>query len=439
MYTLTPKEGCWHEITGTIPQDEVREEYAHALKEVSKQAPVIPGFRRGKAPREVIIARHGSEIKEHCVNHLVNAVLGKEFEARKLQPVSNPDLATLDWDGTPEGAFSFVVRFETAPLIAPKGLDALTIPDLKLEVSEKEVDDALLSIRRRQGKLNIIEDGAALPGYIVVAELTGVENNPAKGAQAIELPAKEHWIKLPDAGDPQRADNDLFGPALLGIKPGETKSFPVTYPKEADPVLSGKTFTMTAKAKKIYHEELPPLNDDFAKLAKFESLAALRVKMREQVEAEKANTIEDAQQGAILQQLRQINPAPLPEGMVQRELRSRLEQTIRNLAAQGLDPESAKEQWQELMKSEEASTRMAIHNTLLLDAIAEQEGIYPSEEKINDNLAKRAKLMGKNPETLRAELERSGELEIIGYSMRRQETLQQLAARAKKVPPPGAK
>ena len=74
-YTVTPKEGCWHEITGTIPQDEVRTEYAHAFKEVAKQAPVIPGFRRGKAPKEVIVARHGEEIKSHCVNHLVNEVL----------------------------------------------------------------------------------------------------------------------------------------------------------------------------------------------------------------------------------------------------------------------------------------------------------------------------------------------------------------------------
>ena len=154
MYTHTPKEGCWHEITGTIPKDEVREEYAHALKEVSKQAPVIPGFRRGKAPREVIIARHGSEIKEHCFNHLVNAVLGKEFEARKLQPVSNPDLATLDWDGSPESAFSFVVRFETAPVNASTGLDAITIPDIKAAVSDNAVHWALLNIRRLARQLN---------------------------------------------------------------------------------------------------------------------------------------------------------------------------------------------------------------------------------------------------------------------------------------------
>ncbi len=433
-YTLTPQDGCWQELSGAIPQEQVRAEFNHALKEIAKQVR-LPGFRPGKAPADVVRVQYGEEIKSHTVEHLINDVLHHEFDARKLVPVANPQLTNVDWAGGPDDAFKFTVRFEIPPTFEVKGGESLTIPDYPTAIQEKEVDETLAAMRRRHGKLEAIENGAAEGGQVLVVELAGKDDKHPDHA----LPPKDHWVKLPDAKNPSPADNDLFGPHLIGMKVGDEKSFPVNYPESADPALAGKKFTMSAKAKKLYREELPALDDEFAKKLEFESLAALRAKVREQAEVEKKLAVEDAQRGAVLEQMRKANPVPMPEGLVQRELQNRLQNLARELVMRGLKAEDVKERWEELRGQEEASTRLAVHNTLILEQLAEQEGIYASEAAVNENIERRAKLAGKPAEAIRAELERTGEIEVVGESLRRAAALDSLLNKAKKIPPQAAK
>lgn len=432
-YSLSPLENCWQQLSGVIPAEQVRAEFKHAVKEVGKQLR-MPGFRPGKAPESAVLARAGEEVRQHTVEHLVNDVLHNEFAVRKLVPVANPQLEKLEWDGTPDGKFEFSVKFEVPPVFEPKGIPALTVPDFKVEVTEKEVEEQIALMRRRHGKLEALENDAAAPGHVLVAELSGA------GPEGEALPPKDHWVKLPDAKNPSSADNDLFGPHLIGMKTGEEKQFPINYPADADPALAGKVFTMTAKAKKLYKEELPALDDEFAKKFEFDTLAALRDKVREQTAREKAMAVEDAQRGALLAQLREANPVPLPEGLIARELQNRLQNLAREMVARGLKAEDLKDRWEEMRQREEAGVKLAVHNTLILEMVAEQDGIYATDEALQEAIEARAKFSGKPVAHIRAELEQSGEIEYLGESLRRAEVLKTLLAGAKRVPPvPSAK
>ncbi len=433
-YTLTPKENCWQELSGTVPADQVAAEYKHALKEISAEVR-LPGFRPGKAPAEVVKTRFADDIKRHCIEHLVGHVVEKELTARQLVPVDYPKLESVDWDGKPGGEFKFAVKFESAPKIEPKGLESLTAPDLPAELTEAELDEAMESLRRRRAQLQAVESGAATAGQIVVAELSGNE----KGNADHTLPAKDHWVKIP-AKDAKPGDGDaMIGPHLIGANVDETKIFEITYPKEAPPELAGKSFIMTAKIKKLYQEEVPALDEAFAKTLQCDSVAALREKVKNEVGAEKAAAVIGAQQGEILHQLRESNPTPLPEAMVSRETQARLQQVARNLAARGINPADAKDQLDELISREAHSARLAVHNTLLLDAIAESEGIYAGEEQVEKAVTERAAQQGKSAALVRAELAKSGELEDLGISVRREQTLKHLVEKAKKVAPVAAK
>jgi trigger factor len=429
-YTLTPKDGCWQELSGTVPQDQVAAEYKHALKEISAEVR-LPGFRPGKAPAEVVKARFADDIKRHCIEHLVGHVVEKELTSRQLAPVDYPKLESIDWDGTPGGAFKFAVKFESAPKIEPKGLESLTAPDLPAALTDAELDEAMESLRRRRARLNALEGTIAAAGHVVVAELSGSEKGNADHA----LPPKDHFVKIP-SGSGKPGDGDpLVGPHLLGVKADDSKIFEMAYPQEGPPELAGKVFIMTAKIKKLYSEEVPALDEAFAKELKCDSVAALREKVKIEVGAEKADAVRGAQQGEILHQLREANPAPLPEAMVSRETQARLQQVARTLAARGINPADAKDQLDELIAREAQSARIAVHNTLLLDAIAESEGIYAGEEGVEQAVAERAAQQGKSAALVRAELAKSGELEELGVSVRREQTLLHLVAKAKKVAP----
>lgn len=421
-------------LTVQVGPEEIAAARSKAFSQYAKRLHV-PGFRPGKAPAEVVKTRFADDIKRHCIEHLVGHVVEKELTARQLVPVDYPKLESVDWNGQPGGEFKFAVKFESAPKIEPKGLESLTAPDLPAALTETELDEAMESVRRRRAQLQAVESGAAAAGHIVVAELSGNE----KGNADHTLPAKDHWVKIPVANAKPGDGDAMIGPHLIDAKEDETKIFEITYPKEAPPELAGKSFIMTAKIKKLYQEEVPALDEAFAKSLQCDSVAALREKVKTEVGAEKAAAVIGAQQGEILHQLRESNPTPLPEAMVSRETQARLQQVARNLAARGINPADAKDQLDELISREAHSARLAVHNTLLLDAIAESEGIYAGEEQVEMALVERAAQQGKSAALVRAELAKSGELEDLGISVRREQTLKHLVEKAKKIAPKPAK
>jgi trigger factor len=216
-----------------------------------------------------------------------------------------------------------------------------------------------------------------------------------------------------------------FNEKLEGAEAGQELEFSIDFPKE-HPVeaQAGKAVQYKIKVHEVKRRELPELDDEFAKdLGEFDDLEALESRIREDLEARKKRESEMAVRQGVLDKLLLENPIVLPEVLVEDEIRQRLEEMVRRMMMQGMDPEQMNLDWQDLRKRQDEPARKAVHARLLLDSLAESENIVVEKDEMEERLKRDAEAMGENYEKFRAQLERRGGLEVLKNQMIREKSL----------------
>jgi trigger factor len=218
-----------------------------------------------------------------------------------------------------------------------------------------------------------------------------------------------------------------FSENLRGTRPGEQRSFEVTYPADfTDQRLAGKTFEYTIALKAIKQKYLPDLNDDFAKEmgGEINSLDDLKQKIREGLEHEKQHAAEREGKEKILDELVKRHDFPVPEALVDRQIDVRLERGLRALAAQGMRSEDMKKMdFNRLRAGQKEAAEREVKASLLLDKIADAEHIEVSDEEIDHEVQALATQTKQTPDAVRARLTREGALDRIRNRLRNDKAL----------------
>ncbi|MGE0454630.1 MAG: trigger factor [Vicinamibacteria bacterium] len=386
-------------------------EYARNVK--------LPGFRKGKIPGDVVRKRFRSQILEEVAEKLVNKLVFEEIEGRGLKPVSNPKVVELKIDESQPLTFRAI--FETLPIVEVPEWRGLSVKQRQPQVGDLEVDQELDRLREANARFDPIEGRPAADGDYALADVSW---KPAAGGKPRRN--ENAMIEVGAAGNFKE-----INAALAGMSAGETKQVRVEEaPAEGQPG-PGQSWDYTLALKSLKAKLLPAADDDFAKdLGEFASLAELREKLRSQILANEQRRIDHETKSALVDALLAKSQVEVPESLVERYMDSRLENAVRGLAVQGIDPSKAGVDWRQYRDGQRESATRAVRADILLDEIARRESVSVSEAELDAEVARLAERARRSKDAMRAQLEKEGDLDALRGRLREDKVLELLKASA---------
>jgi trigger factor len=413
---------CLRELTIEVPAAEVTRETEAIVKKYTKLAR-IPGFRKGKVPESTVRSRFADDIKNDVIEAIVPRYFRAEVEKQKLQPISQPQVTDLHLhEGEP---LRFKAAFEVLPDIEVSGYQELRPEKPETAVTDDEVNTALTNLREQAATYQTVDDRAAATGDFAEVSFNGTPKDDA-AAQPVNVDEV-----LVEVGGENTVKE--FSEQLAGVKAGEEKTFDVAYAEDfTDKRLAGKTIAYHVKVKSVKQKQMPELNDAFAKeVGKFDSLGALKTRIREQLEHDKQHQAEHAMKDMIVDELIKKNEFPVPESLVERQVDARLERGLRALASQGMRTEDMRKlDFQRLRAGQRDAALREVKASLILDKIAEQEKIDATEEDVEKEISIIAAQAQQPPESIRARLTKEGALDRIRDRIRNDKALDFLLNRS---------
>ena len=420
-------------LTVEIPPDIVEAEIARVAEGYSRNARV-PGFRQGKVPSSVVRQRYKDQILHDVAHELIPRVVGSALRERGLDPIAIPDIRDVVLEeGKP---LTFLADFETMPPLDLGEYVGLSLrkPPAVLEVGA--VDRSLEQLQQRAARWTPIEDRPAESGDTVLVDLTRTRRGrliqlAGEAPPASDMEGKPESLQNVSIEIGHAANPPEFNAELAGAPVGATRAFPVTYPSDYDvPDLAGATVDYDITVKGIRRKALLPLDDDFAKeVSELETLDALRARIHEDLQHGAEHDAEHQMRHDLLAELGGRIKA-VPDVLVEEEIDRRLEEFVRQLADQGIDPLKAEIDWTEFRERQRAPAQAAVKGTMAVDEVARRETIEASDEDVEQEIARYAARVGRTPAAVRARLEKEGAIDRIRAGVRREKTMAWLIDKA---------
>jgi trigger factor len=401
-----------------IPTDIVNAEIDRIAQDYSRKAR-IPGFRPGKAPARVIKQRYRDQILHDVAHDLIPRAIDNALRERGVEAVEPPDVRDVTVDeGQP---LTFTASFDTVPPFETGDYGGLSLRRPESHVESEAVDLALQRLRERAARFLPVEGRGLEQGDTVVVDL---ERKDADGkVDAHENVSVELGAKANPPG---------FDEHLLGLAAGASKTFAIQYPADYTIAeLANAEVTYTVVAKELKRRVLPELDDEFAKdLGEFETLDALRARVREDLEHEARHSAERDVRADLMKQLAARVPFEVPPSLVERELDRRLEDFARRLMEQKIDPRQAGIDWDAFRESQREVARDAVAGAIYLDEVARRERLDATPDEIEQEVGRWAERSGRTPAAVRAALEKEGGMSRVSAGLRREKSIDFLMARA---------
>jgi trigger factor len=401
-----------------IPSDVVDAEIDRHARDYSRKAR-LPGFRPGKAPARVVKQRFKEQILHDVAHDLIPQAVDEVLRDRGVEAVDTPDIRDVTVEeGRP---LTFTASFDTVPPFEPGDYSTISLRRRTSHVGDEAVDQALQRLRERAARYEPVEGRGVDAGDTLTLDL---ERRDASGA------SDSHKDVNVELGAP--ANPPGFDEQLLGMAHGATKTFSVHYPADyAVKELAGTDGSYTVTVKGIKRRKVPELDDELAKdLGSFETLDALRARVREDLEHEARHAAEREVRGELMKQLAARVPFEVPASLVERELDRRIEELAQRIAEQRINPNEAGIDWRAFRESQREPAREAVAAALVIDEVRRREQLDATEDEVEREVARYAERMGRTPAALRAELEKEQGLSRVRSGLRREKAIDFLMARA---------
>lgn len=418
-------------LTFEIPTDEVETEISRMTEAYGRSAR-IPGFRKGKVPLRLVRQRFKDQILQDVAQDMIPRVVGTALRERGLEPIANPDVRDLVLEeGRP---MTFLAEFEVLPPIEPGDYAGISVtrPPAVLEVGA--VDRALDSLQERHAKWHPVEDRPSAIGDTLLMDLTRTKRGSLIAVAGEAAPAGDSEPEALENVSVElgaTANPPGFDEPLTGVSVGDVRDFTVTYPADYEVAeLQSATVDYHVTVKAMRKRELPALDDEFAKeVSQLETLEALRDQIRTDLQRQAEEDSTHQVRHALLQQLANRLPSA-PDVLVDQEIDRRLEEFVRRLVDQGLDPNQVNIDWRQFRERQRQAAEETVRSTLVLDEIGRREQIEATEEDLAKEIDRFAERAGQPSDVIRTRLEADHALPRLRTGIRREKTMAWLLERA---------
>ena len=414
-------EGCKHSLEISIPVDQVESETSRVVDDIQKRAK-LQGFRPGKAPANLIRKQFAGDIRQKVLENLIPVHLQKQLEAENLNVVGTPDISDVHFhDFAP---LTFKATFEVFPEVVLGEYHNVEVPYQDPEVTEADIATRIDEIRQQKAQYINIDPRPVVDGDFAVVSLeslAGVEGEPVKTDEMVlEIGAKDTF--------------EAFTENLRGLTPGDEKDFEVVYPEDyGSDKLAGKTVKFHALLKGLRRKELPELDDEFAQeLGDYRTVAELNEAIRKTIFSQRQYEAQQEAKNQIMDKLVDAHDFPVPEAFVERQIKTRVEQRLRAMAEQGMDPRKLQLDWDKVKESQRDKAIREVKASMLLGKVSERESIHATHDEVDSEVEKVARQQRKPVAAVHMDFEKDGTLGRIASHIQTDKTLNFLFEHARK-------
>ncbi|KYG58106.1 trigger factor [Planococcus maritimus] len=418
------QEGNVGVLTVEVPAEEVNGALDKAFKKVVKEINV-PGFRKGKMPRQMFEKRFGVEsLYQDALDFILPDAYANAVEEAGINPVDRPEIDIEKLEKNEP--LVFTAKVIVKPEVELGEYKGLEVSKEDTNVTDEEIEAQLKESQERMAELTVKEDGQVENGDTAVIDFEGFVDGEAFEGGA----GNDYSLEI--------GSNSFipgFEEQLVGAKTGEQKDVEVTFPEEYHAEeLAGKSATFKVTVNEVKAKELPELNDEFAKELdeEVEGLDALRTKMKENLKAEKENASETQMRDQLVQKAAENATVEIPQAMIDSEIDRMMQDFEQRLSQQGMNKElyfqfsgQDEDALREQMTAD-AETRVRV--SLTLEAIAKAENMEVTSEDIDKELEKMAGQFNMDAEQIKTAL---GGTEMLENDIRMQNTVEFLVENAK--------
>lgn len=393
-YNKKDIEGSRREFLLEVPVEEVKKGLDRAYMEINNTVS-IPGFRKGKAPREILEKYHGEEAIERAARDMVGDSYSQALKESDTVPVGLPQISDVQFTDGKKASYKAVV--DIRPEIDLMSYDKIKVKKKHVDIKEEEVDKYISMLRESSAQFKAAEGRAAkLEDYIICDVSCEADGKPVYEEK------KNIWLYMNKGQSlPELVDG------LVGAEKDDTKEIPATLPQDKKKVL------FTIKVNAIKEKELPELNDDFVKtIGPYENLAALKESAKRDLLHKKENESMTELKNQIYDQFLNNTRFVAPQGLVDEEVERLIEEAAEGLRKNNVNKDDTEKRINEFRDKFQAEAVKRVKLYFILDEIAKLEGIQVTDHEVDEALSMLAQQSNTTPEKVRKHYTDNN---ILGY------------------------
>ncbi len=418
---------CKKLVRFDVEAKDVEDAFETMAKDFVREAH-LPGFRPGKAPKDMVLKRYEKEISEEVKKKLINDTFKKGVQEQKLEVVGVPDLEDIQFARGQN--LQFVATVETAPQFELPNYRGLPAKREMATVTEDDIQRALTALQNQKGKFEKVEREVQAGDYVVVNYTGSSEGKPlteiAPAARGL-TEQKGFWVEVkPDSFIPG------FATQLQGARAGEKRTVTIDFPADfVTPELAGKKATYEVEVVEVKQRLVPPIDDAFAKIYEAENLEKLREGIRSDLQNELNLKQKRSVRNQLVQELLSHANFELPETQLQLETRNVVYEIVAENQKRGIPKEIIDKQKDEIYNASSRTARERVKIAYIFQKIAEKEGIRVSEAELHPRILALAQAYQMTPQKFIEEARKRNGIEEIYQQMLHEKVMDFLQEQAK--------
>jgi len=395
----------------------VQDAWAKAFKRVQREAR-LPGFRKGKVPPGMVKLHFADDIRQEVARHLIPDVYRQALAETKLKPVEEPDLKEVTLE---EGApLKFEAMVEIKPAIALGHYTGLAVTHAPKPFEEREIDEALEHLREQHAEFRTVERPADVHDLVIMDYTMKPEGSEPRTETGYGFLVGSGSV-MPEVEE-----------AVIGLSAGGERTARVRFPEDhRNEALRGKAGEATVKVTEVKEKILPALDDELAKtVGQFDTLAALRAEVERGLKARREQENRRALEDAVTEAVMAGHPVEVPEALVLRQVGHLIEHTRERVRRQGMDPDKLPWDYGKLLEELKPGAEKAVRRSLVLEAIADKEGLVPTDADIDAEVEKIAVANNRPVPAVKRIMQENGDLDGLRHNLRESRTLEFLISKS---------
>ena len=346
----------------------------------------VPGFRKGKVPRQMIEKMYGPEVfYDDAANQLINESYIKAYDESELEIASQPKIDVVQLEKGK--VFIYTAEVAVKPEVVLGEYKGLTVDAAAVEVTDEEVDAELDKERERNARTIEVTDRAVQDKDMIKLDFEGfVDGVPFEGGKGEDYPlAIGSNSFIPG-----------FEDQLIGVLPGQDVEVNVTFPEEYQAAeLAGKPAVFKCKVNEIKAKELPELDDEFAsEVSEFDTLDAYKEEVRSKILERKEAEAKQHKENQVVDKAIENAQMDIPQPMIDNEVKQMADDFARRIQQQGLTVEQYFQftgyDESKMIAEMTPQAEKRIKTRLVLEAVAKAENIQVSDERVDEEMQKMA-------------------------------------------------
>ena len=407
---MTNKETNVVQLKVEVPQPEVEQALEKAYLKIRKDF-AVPGFRKGRVPRNILEKRYGVEVfYEEAANIMLQETYPRAIEEHKLDPIEHPDVEVEQIDG--EQPFVYTATITVKPQVELGEYKGLDIAKEDQQIGEEDVDKELEGMLNQKAKMVSLEGediAAVLQDQVIidfVGRLDGQEFEGGAGTNHPLILGSGSFVPG-------------FEEQLVGVKPGEKVSVKVSMPDEYhSEQLAGNDVEFEVDVKEIKRKEVPSLDDDFAKeVGDYATLAELKDFLRERLQDRADDQATQEQREKAVEAVRDNANVDIPAIMIDNEVEAMVKQMDSRFSQQGLKLDDylnyTGKKLEDIKLEMRPEAEKNVKTELMLDTVAKVENITVEPADLDQEVAKLAEAYGQEADKIRKVLQANGQMSGI--------------------------